>query len=74
MTGPAAPVRRPSPRRGPLPLLPILLALLALLDLRQELRLLADHFTLTALWFAVISHPLAVIVLLLTPDLLRRYR
>lgn len=74
MTGPVAPARHPPGRRVPWPLLPILLALLALLDLRQELRLLADHFTFTALWFAVINHPLAVMVLLLTPDLWRRYR
>jgi hypothetical protein len=57
-----------------MPILPIALALLAVVDLRQELQLLADHFTLTALWFALISHPLAVLVLLLTPDLWKRYR
>ncbi|SBO42371.1 hypothetical protein [Cyanobium sp. NIES-981] len=71
---PAATNRRTTVRRAALPLLPLTLALLALLDLRQELQLLADHFTFTALWFAVISHPLAVIVLLVTPDLWRRYR
>ncbi|MFQ6537270.1 MULTISPECIES: hypothetical protein [Aphanothece] len=54
--------------------LPIGLALLALLDLRPELQLLADHFTLTSLWFALLYHPLAVTVLILTPDLWRRYR
>jgi hypothetical protein len=51
---------------------PILLGLLALLDLSQELQLLAQHFTLTALWYAVVSHPLAVVVLLLLPRLWRR--
>lgn len=54
--------------------IPLLLALLALLDLRVELRLLIDHVTLTSLWFALASHPLAVAVLVLTPSLLRRYR
>lgn len=54
--------------------IPLLLALLALLDLRVEFRLLVDHFTFTSLWFALASHPLAVAVLVLTPSLLRRYR
>lgn len=53
---------------------PLLLAVLAVLDLRLELQLLAEHFTFTALWFALVSHPLAVAVLVLTPSMLRRYR
>jgi hypothetical protein len=53
---------------------PLLLAMLALLDLRLELRLLADHFTLTAVVFLVRSHPLAVAVLLLQPSLWHHYR
>jgi hypothetical protein len=55
-------------------LLPGLLALLALWDLRQELQLLADHFTLAGLVFGLQAHPLAVLVLLLQPSLWRRYR
>lgn len=55
-------------------LVPLLLAFLALLDLRQELRILADHVTVTALVFMVRSHPLAVVVLLLQPNLWRHYR
>ncbi len=54
--------------------IPVLLGLLALLDLRVELQLLSDHFTLTALGAAIRSHPLAVAVLLLLPSLLRHYR
>lgn len=54
-------------------LLPPLLLLLALLDLRTELLLLADHFTLTSLLTAITSHPLAVVVLLAQPSLWRRY-
>ena len=54
--------------------MPLLLGLLALLDLRVELQLLADHFTLAALAAAVRSHPLAVAVLLLLPSLLHHYR
>jgi len=62
----------PSRRRPPL--VPLLLALLALLDLRVELQLLFDHLTLTSLSEAVRTHLLAVMVLLFTPSLLRRYR
>jgi len=62
----------PSRRRAPL--VPLLLALLALLDLRVELQLLFDHVTLTSLTEAVRAHLLAVMVLLFTPSLLRRYR
>lgn len=57
-----------------LPLVPLLLALLALLDLRTELRLLADHLTITAILFMLRAHPLAVAVLVLLPSLWRRYR
>ena len=57
-----------------MPVVPVGLAILALLDLRLELRLLVDHFTLTSLWFGFTHHPLAVAVLVLTPDLWRRYR
>jgi hypothetical protein len=62
------------PSRRRTPLVPLLLALLALLDLRVELQLLFDHLTLTSLTEAVRTHLLAVMVLLFTPSLLRRYR
>lgn len=55
-------------------MVPLLLAVLALLDLRLEFRLLADQFTFTALAFLVRSHPLAVAVLLLQPSLWHHYR
>ena len=55
-------------------IVPILLALLALLDLRVELQLLADHFTLTSLAAAIRNHLLATAVLLLFPSLLHHYR
>lgn len=76
MTGsrPSAPagsrVHTPLSQRG----IPLLLALLALLDLRVDLQLLAEHLTFTALWYALANHPLAVAVLVLTPSLVRRYR
>jgi hypothetical protein len=63
-----------APSRRRIPLVPLLLALLALLDLRVELQLLFDHLTLTSLSEAVRTHLLAVMVLLFTPSLLRRYR
>lgn len=54
--------------------MPLLLALLALIDLRVEMQLLVDHLTWTSLAEAVRSHLLAVMVLLFTPSLLRHYR
>jgi hypothetical protein len=44
------------------------------LDLRVDLQLLADHFTITSLLEAIRSHPLAMAVLIFTPSLWRRYR
>ena len=54
-----------------LPLVPILLALLALLDLRTEVQLLADHFTFASLVEIPRHHPLAIAVLLFTPWMIR---
>ncbi|MEO1001639.1 MAG: hypothetical protein AAFX65_00835 [Cyanobacteria bacterium J06638_7] len=73
MSGPSGGSER-TPRRPRWPLVPLLLGLLALLDLRLELRLLADHLTLTGLVFLVRSHPLAVAVLLLQPSFWQHYR
>lgn len=53
--------------------IPLLLLLLALSDLRTELRLLADQVTLTTLIFAVRHHFLAVVVLVLQPSLWSHY-
>ena len=47
---------------------------LALWDLRTDLALLIDHFTFTSLSFAMRYHLLAVIVLLGSVSLWRRYR
>lgn len=55
-------------------LLPLLLVVLALLDLRAELVLLWDHFTLTSLLAIPRHHPLAVVVLLSSPWLFERCR
>lgn len=62
-----------APRASRFHLLPLLLLLLALLDLRTELLLLFDHFTLTSLLTAITAHPLAMVVLLAQPSLWRRY-
>jgi hypothetical protein len=56
------------------PAVPILLLLLAFLDLKSELRLLLDHFTFTTLVAAIQSHLLAVTVLALVPSLWRIYQ
>ena len=53
--------------------IPLLLLVLALSDLRTELRLLADQLTFTALIFAVRHHLLAVVVLALQPSLWSHY-
>jgi hypothetical protein len=55
-------------------LVPLVLLVLSLLDLRVEILLLIDHFTFTSLLQAITSHPLAVAVLLLQGSLWRRYR
>ena len=52
---------------------PLLLGVLALLDLRVELQLLFDHITLTSFIFAIRHHLLAVVVLLLLPSMWRHY-
>ena len=54
--------------------LPLLLIVLALVDLRTELLLLLDHFTFTSLFYGLRHHSLAVVVLLAAPSLWRRYR
>ena len=68
-------MRVPGGRRPlQLPLVPVLLALLALLDLRAELQLLADHFTVASLVEIPRHHPLAIAVLLFTPWMIQRTR
>ena len=52
---------------------PILLILLALGDLRTEVQLLSDQFTITGLGYAIRHHQLAVVVLLGSGSLWRRF-
>jgi hypothetical protein len=61
-------------QRRPAQWFPLLLIVLAFGDLRTELILLADHFTLTGLSYAIRDHQLAIIVLLSSISLWRRYR
>ena len=56
------------------PFVPVLLLVLALLDLETEIRLLIDHFTFTTLLVAIQTHLLATITLLLLPSLWRVYQ
>ena len=60
-------------RRHPARWFPILLILLALGDLRTEVQLLSDQFPVTGLGYAIRHHQLAVVVLLGSPSLWRRY-
>jgi hypothetical protein len=70
---PARDAAAPAQNRRRFSLLPLLLLLLALSDLRTELQLLFDHFTFTTLFTAISSHPLAMVVLVAQPSLWRRY-
>ena len=56
------------------PLIPVLLFVLALADLKSEIRLLLDHFTFTIVVVAIQNHLLAVTILFLLPSLWRHYR
>jgi hypothetical protein len=60
--------------RRPIPWVPLLLGVFALLDLRVEVQLLLEHFTWSSLAQIPLHHPLAVAVLLLLPSLLRPTR
>ena len=61
-------------RRFSVPWAPLVLAVVALWDLRSELQLLAEHFTWISLLMIPRYHPLAVMVLVLIPTLMRRHR
>jgi hypothetical protein len=68
------PEQSPEPRAtSRFHLLPLVLLVLAVLDLRSELLLLFDHFTLTTLFTGISAHPLAIVVLMAQPSLWRRY-
>ena len=45
----------------------IILIILAIYDLRIDIRLLLDFFTFSTLFFTITEHPLAIIVLVTIP-------
>ncbi len=53
--------------------IPLVLIMFALWDLRIDLRILLDHITLIAIVFAIKSHPLAILVLIFSPSLIKKY-
>ncbi len=53
--------------------IPILLVILAILDLRSELLILLDHLTIISIVYAVKHHLLAVSIILFSPSLFRVY-
>ncbi|MFN9623280.1 MAG: hypothetical protein ACK587_10690 [Cyanobacteriota bacterium] len=56
------------------PGVPVLLLILALLDLQTEIRLIVDHFTFASLLAAISNHLLATVTLVLLPSLWRLYQ
>jgi hypothetical protein len=70
--------RRPEPQSLAgstiIPVVPILLGSAAIIDLRVDLQLLFDHFTVTTVLAAFQNHVLAVMVILLLPSLWHHYR
>jgi len=75
--------RRPAPQTASfppsslgnrvLPVVPILLGVAAIVDLRVELQLLFDQVTVTTVLAAFQNHGLAVMVLVLLPSLWHHY-
>ena len=50
--------------------LQILLIILSIYDLRIDLRILLDFFTLSSLFYTISEHPLAILVLITSPSVL----
>ncbi len=51
--------------------LQILLILLSIYDLRIDLRILIDFFTLSTLFYTISEHPLAITILITSPSFLK---
>ena len=54
--------------------IPIVLIYLSIYDLRIDLRLLFDYFTLSTFGYTILDHPLAITVLITTPTLFNRFK
>ena len=52
--------------------LQILLIILAIYDLRIDLRILIDFFTFASLFYTISEHPLAITILITSPYLLKK--
>ncbi len=52
--------------------LQILLITLSIYDLRIDLRILIDFFTLSTLFYTVTEHPLAITILITSPTLFKK--
>ena len=51
--------------------IPLLLLLFALIDLKTEIRILYDHFTMTSVVYMIRHHFLAIYSILISPILLK---
>ena len=51
--------------------LQIILIILSIYDIRLDLRILIDFFTLSALFYTISEHPLAITILITSPSLLK---
>ena len=51
--------------------LQIILIILSLYDLRIDLRILIDFFTLSTLFYTISEHPLAITILITSPSLFK---
>ena len=49
----------------------IFLIILAIYDLRIDIRLLLDYFTFSALFYTIFEHPLAISILIIIPYFLK---
>ncbi len=54
-------------------LVPIILLLLAVFDIRNEIRLLIDHLTFTSILYCIREHSLAIAILVFSPSLFKVY-
>ena len=51
--------------------LQILLIILSIYDLRIDLRILIDFFTISTLFYTISEHPLAITILITSPSLFK---
>ena len=52
----------------------IILIILSIYDLRIDLRLLLDYFTLSTLFYTILEHPLAITVLIINTSIFNSLR